>query len=351
MTRSHRGGDHDLTEKPLDSSLPLILYLLIVKKRVTMPAARKRIVDCHPEEFRRNFNRLPHEVRHTLGSQPLFQLPALAELAFRVSERKNPHHPKGDIFVDQGNVDSPLETLRASRKLDVAEIVKDIEAGKTWIILKHIEREPGYRDVFENCICDILELAGKNIVKSIKWFEAILFITSPNRVTEYHIDRECSWLLQLQGNKDIHFFDRADKDVLPDDELERYWVVDNLASVYKPQYESRAMVFHMQPGTGVHSPVNTPHWLQNGNNVSVSLNINFQFHEYAWENLFKANYYLRRAGMRPAPPGRYPLSDRIKSRAYTVVQGMRRTVKGLPNIPSNEARQHYHRIVDILDSR
>jgi hypothetical protein len=351
VTRSYRGVDHGLTGKPLDPSLPLIIYSLIIEKRVTMPAASKRIVDCNHEIFRRHFNRLPHEVQHTLGSQPLFQLPALAELAYRVSERKNPHHPKGDIFVDQGNADQISESLRAAPKPDVAEIVKDIEKGKTWIILKHVEREPGYREVFESCICDILALAGKSLVKNIKWFEAILFITSPNRVTEYHIDRECSWLLQLQGNKDIHFFDRADKDVLPDEELERYWVVDNLASVYKPQYESRAMVFHMRPGTGVHSPVNTPHWLQNGNNVSVSLNINFQFHEYAWENLFKANYYLRRAGMSPAPPGKYPLSDRIKSRAYTVVQGIRRTVKGQPSVQSNEARQHYHRIVDILASR
>ena len=312
-----------------------------------MPSVSERIVDCDSEVFKKNFNRLPHEVQHTLASDPLFQLPALAELAQRVSERKDPHHPKGDVYFDQGTGNSN----RGTAKIDFAEIVAGIENGATWMILKHIEREPRYREVFENCVFNLLDLAGKDIVKNIKWFEAILFITSPNRVTEYHIDRECSWLLQIQGNKDIHFFDRSDKEVLPDDELERYWAVDNLSAVYKPQYESRAMVFHMRPGTGVHSPVNTPHWLQNGNNVSVSLNINFQFHESEWENLFKANYYLRRAGVTPAPPGKHPLADHVKRRAYTAVQGIRRTVKGLPSVPSNEARQHYHRIVDILGSR
>jgi hypothetical protein len=317
-----------------------------------MPVVPGRIVDYDTEVFKRDFNRLPHEVQHTLAANPLFQLSALAELAQRVAERKNPHHPKGDIYIAQGKEDpNTSSSLSKGSKKDIAEVIRRIEKGETWIILKHIEREPGYRDVFENCICDILSLADKNVVASIKWFEAILFITSPNRVTDYHIDRECSWLFQIQGNKAIHFFDRADKEVLPDDELERYWVVDNLAAIYKPQFESRAKVFHMRPGTGVHSPVNTPHWLQNGDNVSVSLNINFQFHEYAWENLFKANYYLRRAGVVPAPPGKYPLMDRIKSHAYTAVQGMRRRVKGLPNIPSNEARQDYYRIVDILASR
>jgi hypothetical protein len=317
-----------------------------------MLAEPERIVSCNAEVFRQNFNRLPHEVEHTLATNPLFELPAIAQLAKRVAARENPHHPKGDIYFDHGAGDANTRSdLRREAKTDIAELVHEIERGQTWIILKHIEREHGYREIFENCICDILELTGREIVRKIKWFEAILFVTSPNRVTKYHIDRECSWLLQIQGDKDIHFFDRADKDVLPDEELERYWAVNNLSAVYKPQYESRAMVYHLRPGSGVHSPVNTPHWLQNGKNVSVSLSINFQFHEYAWENLFRANHYLRRAGLSPASPGKYPFADRIKSRTYTALQTMRRSVKGLPGVAPTEAREHYYRIMEILASR
>ncbi|HXC97495.1 MAG TPA: hypothetical protein VNU92_17480 [Edaphobacter sp.] len=316
-----------------------------------MPAAREQVISCDHGIFTHNFNRLPHEVQHTLANNSLFQLSALAELSQRVANRKNPHHSKGDIYYDLGTDDGDSKTEALDPKKEIANVIRDIEKGKTWIILKHIEREPGYREIFEDCICDILNLTDKNIIKTIKWFEAILFITSPNRVTEYHIDRECSWLLQIQGKKDIHFFDRADKDVLPDDELERYWAIDNLSAVYKPQFESRAIVFNMQPGTGVHSPVNTPHWLKNANNVSVSLNINFQFHESNWENLFKANYYLRRAGLTPTSPGKSPLRDGVKSRAYSAAQTIRRSFKGLPSFPTNEARQEYHRIVDLLASR
>jgi hypothetical protein len=314
-----------------------------------MPTASQQIFKCDPAVFQQKFNRVPHEIKHTLTTNPLFQLPALAELAQRVASREHPHHPKGDIHIDQGGVDANSRfDLRDRSKTDVGALVKEIERGQTWIILKHIEREPGYREVFETCVCDILQLTGKKILKDIKWFEAILFITSPNRVTDYHIDRECSWLFQIHGDKDIHFFDRADKDVLPDDELERYWTVSNLATAYKPQYESHAIVFPMRPGTGVHSPVNTPHWLQNGDNVSVSLSINFQFHEHAWENLFRANYYLRRAGITPASPGKYPFMDNVKRRAYTTVQDLRRSLTGRPRVPATEARQHYYRIVDML---
>jgi len=312
----------------------------------------EHIVSCSPEIFRQSFNRVPHEVQHALANNHLFQLPAIAQLAERVAARENPHRPKGDLYIDQGKDDPNTQPiLHAQPKNHIGELVKEIEKGNTWIILKHIEREPGYREVFENCICDILELTGREIVKKIKWFEAILFVTSPNRVTKYHIDRECSWLLQIHGDKDIHFFDRSDKDVLPDDELERYWVVNNLSAVYKPQYESRAMIYHLRPGIGVHSPVNTPHWLQNGDNVSVSLSINFQFHEYTWENLFKANYYLRRAGLVPASPGKHPLADRAKASAYTAIQSVRRGLKGHSNALPTEARQHYCRIMEILGSR
>jgi hypothetical protein len=314
-----------------------------------MPAASQRIFECDPSVFEQNFNRVPHEVQHTLASNPLFQLPALAELAQRVASREHPHHPKGDIHVDykDPNGRSGFD-LRTASKSELAEVVKQIESGQTWIILKHIEREPGYREVFEACICDILGLTGKKILKDIKWFEAIVFITSPNRVTDYHIDRECSWLLQIHGDKEIHFFDRADKDVLPDEELERYWAVSNMSATYKPEFESHAIVYKMRPGTGVHSPVNTPHWLQNGDNVSVSLSINLQFHESAWENLFRANYYLRRAGLTPASPGSRPLADKIKRRAYTTVQDLQRSLKRKPRVPATEAREHYHRIVEMV---
>ena len=317
-----------------------------------MPTASKPVIQCDPEIFSCNFNRLPHAVQHTLSDNPLFQLSALAKLAQQVAARENPHHPKGDIYVDQGKAISEKTDLCEWAKDDIANLINQIKSGQTWIILKHIEREPGYREVFENCICDILNLTGKKILADIKWFEAILFITSPNRVTDYHIDRECSWLLQIQGDKDMHLFDRSDKDILPDEELENYWMVNNLSAVYKPQYESRALVYHLRPGIGVHSPVNTPHWLQNGNNVSVSLNINFQFHEHAWENLFKVNYYLRRAGLKPSTPGTHPFMDNIKSKAYTVFQDVRRRINASPRVSEqNEARQHYHHIVETLASR
>lgn len=312
-----------------------------------MPAFSDRMIQCPQEVFIRNLNRLPYEFVHTLAGNPLFELSRLVDLAEKVATRRTPHLEGGDVYFNDGLIEPGEKPLRPDKpRTAVAELIRQIDSAQAWIILKHVEREPGYREVLEGCIRDILQLSGPEILRKIKWFEAILFITSPNRVTEYHLDREVSWILQLQGDKEIHVFDRADKDIVPDHELEVYWTADNRAARYKPEYESRANIYQLHPGTGVHIPINSPHWLRNKNNISVTLNVNFQFHDRYWANLYRANYYLRRAGLIPHPPGAHPASDRLKSAVFTVLQRTKQAVKGRPHIPP-EAREQNRRIAQL----
>ena len=327
-----------------------------------MAVAIRRVMDCDPTVFRRDLNVLPYEIGHTLAGHPLFQLPALVQLAQRVAERRNPHMSGGDAYFNEGAVEAGTRPVyedtsegRTAEERDrVAALVSKIESAEAWIILKHIEREDGYREVMEQAVCDALELAGsagRAMLRHIKWFEAIVFITSPHRVTEYHIDRECSWIMQIRGNKSIHLFDRADKDVVPEEELERFYTVDNKASEYKPQFEERALVYELTPGTGVHIPVNTPHWLKNGNDVSITLNVNFQFHDDVVSNLYKANYYLRRMGMKPAIPGRHHAFDRLKSLAFTAALAVKRKLKKGDGVVPPEAKAQKRRIAAMVAAR
>ena len=320
-----------------------------------MASAAQHVIQCDPATFRRDLNVLPYEIAHTLADNPLFQLPALVELAQRVAARTNPHMSGGDAYFTEGLIEAgtkPDYTGSAASpeqsRQSMADLITRIEHKEAWIILKHVEREPGYQEVLESAVSDVLQLSGrKDLLDKIKWFEAILFITSPNRVTEYHIDRECSWIMQIAGQKAIHLFDRADKDIVPEDELERFYTVDNRASQYKPQFEKRAMVYDMTPGTGVHIPVNTPHWLQNGPEVSVTLNINFQFKDAEVTNLYKANYYLRRAGLKPTQPGASPLADWAKSRAFTAAIALKRRLRKGDGIVPPEAREQKRRIAKL----
>jgi hypothetical protein len=322
-----------------------------------MNAQAEHVIQCDPEIFRRDLNILPYEISHSLMDHPLFQLPALVELAQRVAARRNPHMSGGDVYFNEGAIEAgtkPNYDRPEEERAAVVDLVRKIESAEAWIILKHIEREDGYREVMESVVCDALQLAGdagRELFRKIKWFEAIVFITSPNRVTEYHIDRECSWIFQIRGEKAIHLFNRADKDVVPEEELERFYTVDNRASEYKPQYEDRALVYNMVPGTGVHIPVNTPHWLKNGNNVSITLNVNFQFHDVEIANLYKANYYLRRAGLKPAIPGQHEIADKLKATAFTAALEVKRKLKKGDGVVPPEAREQKRRIAALVAAR
>ncbi len=159
---------------------------------------------------------------------------------------------------------------------------------------------------------DILAMTGVEIERDIKKKEIILFVTSPNRVTTYHIDRECNFLLQINGSKEISIFPREDREVLPEVEIERFWTVDNNAPAYRRQLQHRADVLMLEPGNGVHIPINAPHWLKNGDNISVTASFNFQFRDGVRADIYRANYYLRKFGLRPRPPFELPIADALK---------------------------------------
>jgi hypothetical protein len=178
--------------------------------------------------------------------------------------------------------------------------------------MRHLEKDPEYNELLEQCLDEVKHLTGRKIDEDKKSQEAIIFFASPNRVTSYHIDRECNFLMQVSGNKEMNIFDRNDRDVTPETELEIFWSKDNNAGRYKPEFQDRAYVFEMRPGTGVHIPVNSPHWLKTRNNVSISFSISYQYKDTRRKHVYQANYYLRKMGFNPTPPGKSAVLDNTK---------------------------------------
>jgi hypothetical protein len=295
---------------------------------MAMPAASPlptRWIEAHPPEFRRKFDRASFEVSHALSPHPLLQLPALMELAARTL-KTNPsgiYYDMGEIRVEQ-RWDSVPE-----RKFRPEEALRRIESSGAWFIFRSAQRDPEYRVFLDRGLAEIKELVGGDIHSRILQQDIIIFITSPNRISTYHIDRECNFLLQIRGTKTIHIFDREDREILPEREIERFWSVDNNAAVYKPHLQDRAVSYRLAPGKGVHIPVNCPHWVQNDHNVSVSLSVNFQFKDRFRANPYRANFLLRKLGFDPTPPGRFELLDSVKSCAVAPVVWGKKTYNQL----------------------
>lgn len=266
------------------------------------------------EQFRASYDAKPFEFHHGLTtSNPLFNLAAIRRL-LDVPEVKNSiAYDATDVRVDQR-----WETI-SKIKPPIEEVFDQIATSRGWIMMRFVHRVPEYRAILDACLNEVRRLSGHDINQDEKSREAIIFVTSPNRVTPYHIDRECNFLMQVMGEKVINVFDRNDKEVVTERELETYWSKDNNAGVYKPQFQDRAFVRTMRPGTGVHIPVNFPHWVENGDNVSVSLNVNVQFKDTERANVYRANYALRRLGLKPTPPGKSEMTDRLKAHSMVPV--------------------------------
>jgi len=275
---------------------------------LTESGTEVRHINAERKVFREKFDQESFEFGHNLAQHPLFSLDRLIELA-RVTQAERPV----DLFYDAGTEDLN-QRWSESRKpeFSAAEAVQRIEQCGAWIVLKRADKDPEYRKLLDECMAELQDLSGLNLNRVMKMQEVIVFVTSPKRITTYHIDRECSLLMQIRGGKDIHIFNRNDRDILTEEEIEKFWTVDHNAPRYKPEFQNHATVYPLRPGTGVHIPVNFPHWVKNGEDISISLNVNFQYRDTARANVYRMNYLLRKAGLRPKPPGLRPAMDGLK---------------------------------------
>lgn len=273
----------------------------------------ERIFSADPVKFAELYDKRPFMIDHSLSNHPAFTMDKLHDLL----ERSLPIKDK--VYWNAGKKDIGQKWKdRPGRDFSIEEAFRRIRETDAWIIIFGADRDPEIHAMLEQGLREVQQLTGIPLDLEMKNSQSIVFITSPHRITEYHIDRECSLLLQVHGKKTIHVFDQTDREVLTEDELERFWTNDNNAAVYKPQLQNRANTFLLEPGKAVHIPINAPHWLQNGDDISVSINQNFQYKNERLANIYRANYYMRRMGLNPTPPGRSHLTDRIKGHGMQV---------------------------------
>lgn len=278
-----------------------------------------------PAQFAEKFNRISFEVFHNLASHPLFQLPQLIALADRTVKARPSelHYDVGEVRVDQ-RWDEIAKTVFSPK-----EALDRIENCGAWFVFASAQKDPQYRVFLDRGLAELKAHMGPKINSQIAVEDIIIFVTSPKRVTTYHIDRECNFLFQIRGTKTLYVFDREDREILSEEEIERFWAADFNAATYKPNLQQRAASYKLVPGRGVHIPVNCPHWLENDDNVSVSLSVNFQFKDSIRANPYRANYLLRKLGIRPTPPGKYPALDSVKSYAITPLVWAKKAYKRL----------------------
>jgi hypothetical protein len=295
-----------------------------VQNAIVSPPSKPAIFEFDNPHFREDFDERPFEFKHSFAADhPLFTRERMRRLLTDPATKNNVYYNAGDIRIEQRWDAVPERTK------PVEEVFDSVENSGAWIALLRVNEDPEYNALLEDSMAEIKKLSGREIDDDKKTQEADIYITSPGRVTMYHIDPVCNFLMQISGEKQIHIFDRNDREVLPEEDLERYWALNGHSTAYPSALEDRAEVFTMRPGSGIHIPLNNPHWLKNGNDVSVSLSINYQYKDKRFKDVYQANYYLRKMGLKPRPLGSSKLVDQMKGSAVAVSRAVRSKLSAL----------------------
>ncbi|MEH2260075.1 cupin-like domain-containing protein [Nostoc sp.] len=280
----------------------------------------EQIIETDISNFRENFNSSHFMFSHNLAGHALFEIPRLVELANTMLSQGRTN--KIQSYISKVPVEQKWNQRPGIKQIN--EAIAHIGESDSWVMLEDVQVDSEYAALVDQIITELETLTGKPLRQQMTWLGAYIFIGSPNSITPYHIDSELNFLFQIQGKKDMSLFNQNDHSVLSEEEIEKFYVGDLNVANYKEENQSKARVYHLQPGKGLHHPILAPHWAKNDNNVSVALSILFYLRPYDLKaRIYQVNSYLRRLGLEPTPPGKSPLKDRIKILALGLLSDRR----------------------------
>ena len=273
-------------------------------------------------KFERYWNRASFRFSHKLSGHPLFELDSLVELSRRM--------PKCADFAYWSNgTEGPGNHWGARGKsLSLPDTIAGIAENNSLVLIKHAWQDEVYGPVLQSCLSEAVELCGDQLRDDVILGNATILIASPNRVTPYHIDWDCNFLMQIAGDKKLHVFNGADRTLLTEAELEGFCSGNINSAIYQPAREKDAAVYDLGAGDGVHVPVHAPHWAQNGNNISVALSVNYELRsEHRKSDLYQLQHWGRRAGLKPRGPERAGLAWKAAAVALRTARGLRKLIR------------------------
>ncbi len=264
--------------------------------------------DASQQLFARNYPEVPHILAHRLDRDERLDLDALAELAGRLPETSIEYN-RGDLPI--GIADKPGGTGRS-----IEDTIRHIATSDSWAVLKNIEQLPDYRELLLALLEELRPVIEARTGEMLTP-QGFIFISSPHAVTPYHFDPEHNILLQLTGSKVMTQFPAGDPHYAPDSVHESYHLGGPRELAWDDRMLQGGTEFPLSAGDALYVPVMAPHFVRNGPDSSISLSITWRSEwSYAEAGARCFNGTLRRLGLSPDAPGRWPHSNAAKSFAW-----------------------------------
>jgi len=262
--------------------------------------------------LQRAYPEQPVLLDHDLVGHELLQLDALAALAQRIRPQ-DVEYNRGDIPVGIDPAATPANGL------SIEETIRRIEECGSWMVLKLIEQDPAYRDLLHDALAGV-EAAVRQTTGAMLKREGFIFISSPNAVTPFHFDPEHNILAQIRGRKTMTIFPADDEALVSGEQHERFHNGGHRNLPWQEDFAAHGQPFELTPGKAVYVPVKAPHWVRNGPEVSISLSITWRSQwSFREERARRMNHLLRRTGLKPRAPRRYPHQNQLKALGYGII--------------------------------
>ncbi|ROT93343.1 transcriptional regulator [Altererythrobacter sp. FM1] len=252
----------------------------------------------------------PVKLHHNLEHHPLLTLEALAGLAGKL--------PNDQIEYNRGDLPIGLDGKPTPTGLSIEETILHVATSNSWAVLKNIQQVPEYETLLLSLLGELKPVIEEKTGAMLRP-QGFIFISSPNAVTPYHFDPEHNILLQLTGSKTMVQFPAGDNRFAPDTTHETYHSGGPRELTWADELAAGATEFPLAPGEAVMVPVMAPHYVKVGPDSSISLSITWRSDwSFAEADARCWNGVLRKAGLNPRAPGRWPHSNKAKATAFRI---------------------------------
>ena len=271
-------------------------------------AARRLFSEHYPET--------PHIVAHNLRDHRLLTIESLAILGDALPPQS----------VEYNKADLPVgidPALVPSNGLSIGDTIRSAETNGSWAVLKNIEQMPEYESLLMGLLAELKPHIESKTGRMLKP-QGFIFVSSPNAVTPYHFDPEHNILLQLVGTKVMTQFPAGDARYAPDQTHEAYHTGGHRNLHWHDELAKGGTEWALAPGQGLFVPVMAPHYVKNGPAVSISLSITWRSDwSFAEADARAFNHVLRKIGLKPKAPGRFPMQNKAKAIAWRALRKLR----------------------------
>lgn len=260
---------------------------------------------------------------HELVGHPLLTVEAIAALAERTPADRIEYNP-GKLPLGISAQDTPRPTL------SIAETIRTIGENGSWMVLKNVERDTAYRALLDEALEPLRAIVERRTGQMADR-QAFIFLTSPGSVTPFHMDPEHNILLQIAGGKVMTVFPAGDTALVPAEKSEAFHIGAHRNLVWDDAFLAKGTAVPMEPGDAILVPVKAPHFVQNGDRVSISFSITWRSERSVAESeLHSFNRMLRAKGLPLVPVSARPERQKVARLGYRV---MRKFATDLPSVP------------------